>query len=63
MEKMRRRIERYRQIFNDKVISITMSFGICEFDGTMSLDDCVKKADASLYDAKKNGRNRTVSFK
>ncbi len=36
----------------------TASFGVAELGGTERLEDAVKRADAALYQAKENGRNR-----
>ena len=36
----------------------TASFGVAELGGSESLENAVKRADAALYQAKENGRNR-----
>ena len=41
--------------------SITASFGVAQLNGeTLSLRDAMERADRSLYQAKREGRNRTV---
>ncbi|MBL8062087.1 MAG: diguanylate cyclase [Anaerolineales bacterium] len=44
-------------------VSITVSIGICRAgDNTSSLDDLLHCADEALYEAKRTGRNRCVSY-
>ena len=59
-ECMRNAIEKTPIIYEDKMLSVTASFGICSIKTTenTSVDDLLKLADAKLYSAKKNGRNR-----
>lgn len=40
---------------------ITASIGICSLSGKRDLNDCIQRADALLYQAKAEGRNRAVS--
>lgn len=40
------------------VIKVTMSFGLHQYDTTMSMDKNISVADGYLYAAKHNGRNR-----
>lgn len=39
-------------------IATTISFGVHAYDGMLSVEDNIAQADACLYAAKKNGRNR-----
>jgi diguanylate cyclase (GGDEF)-like protein/PAS domain S-box-containing protein len=39
-------------------IPITTSIGICQYTNEKSISDLIEKADAALYKAKENGRNR-----
>ncbi|MEH6355644.1 MAG: GGDEF domain-containing protein [Marinobacter sp.] len=42
--------------------ALTVSIGVSFFDGEMSFDEVVDKADMALYEAKSLGRNRTEVF-
>ena len=42
-------------------IKVTMSFGLSEFDGELTLDKTIDLADQRLYKAKNSGRNKVVS--
>lgn len=50
---------------NEKVedgYPVTVSVGISEIDGTLNLEQMIKKVDEALYNAKEGGRNRIVSL-
>ena len=49
-------------IGGDRQIAITVSIGASELDAGESLDVAVELADAALYRAKADGRNRVVAF-
>ena len=51
--------ERIRSTIKEKT-GITISAGLAEFDGNMTFDQVVGKADEALYSAKNNGRDRYV---
>jgi diguanylate cyclase (GGDEF)-like protein len=42
---------------------VTVSIGITMSNGSHSLDDLTNQADGALYEAKKNGRNKTEFYK
>jgi GGDEF domain-containing protein len=42
--------------------ALTVSIGVSFFDGKMSFEEMVDKADIALYEAKDLGRNRTEVF-
>ncbi len=42
-------------------IRFTLSAGVCEATPTQSLDDALAEADAAMYAAKREGRDRTVA--
>lgn len=44
----------------DQNISATLSIGVASADGAQSLEELLARADAALYRAKKEGRNRVV---
>jgi len=60
MERIRESIENESLPEGGDRISITMTFGICQFDGTESFDSCIVKADKALYRGKRSGRNKVV---
>lgn len=60
-EQLRSRIESSDFLVEDKVLNITMSFGVSELDIENTLEQNVKIADERLYKAKREGRNRVVS--
>jgi diguanylate cyclase (GGDEF)-like protein len=51
--------ESFRQI--DPALRVTISLGCTEFRPNESLDAMIARADASMYEAKKRGRNTIVS--
>ena len=57
-------IDSIRINYEDKKISITMSFGIASLDPVDDVfkTDIVKKADHALYQAKNDGRNKCCLF-
>jgi len=59
-EKIRARIESEEHRYGSANLSITMSFGISRFFDGMDIDECIRFADAALYSAKENGRNRVM---
>ena len=42
-------------------LTVTCSFGVAEWDQGENIDQLLKRADASLYEAKAGGRNRVVT--
>jgi diguanylate cyclase (GGDEF)-like protein len=49
--------------FEDREMPVTVSVGVCSFSaGCMDADALLKHADAALYRAKEQGRNRFVVF-
>ncbi|MBU2977438.1 sensor domain-containing diguanylate cyclase [Alteromonas sp. C1M14] len=46
---------------NDVEVTITASFGVCEINENVSLDQALTLADNALYEAKHLGRNTVVS--
>ncbi len=50
-------IENYRFTVNT---TVTISAGLCEFNGQENIEDMIKNADEKLYEAKRQGRNSVV---
>jgi diguanylate cyclase (GGDEF)-like protein len=60
-ERLRQVSEQLRIEARDSAVKITISVGVSEFADTgTSIEDVLKRADACLYEAKRNGRNRVV---
>ncbi len=56
-ERLRKEIE--HTLFKD-VGHITISLGLAQYNGSESIESFIKKADDSMYEAKKQGKNRVV---
>ena len=59
-ERIRRIVEESVCHFEDLDIKVTMSFGCTQIDPIKSIEDNINDADAKLYTAKENGRNRVI---
>ncbi|NRA45294.1 MAG: sensor domain-containing diguanylate cyclase [Oligoflexales bacterium] len=63
-EKLREAVAAYSYVFNKTTIPVTISLGLAEVDiATDSGETAIARADAALYHAKKNGRNRVSTHK
>jgi len=64
-ERLRKSIESLKIIYDERSISVTMSFGIASFEKDRDIDVAgfIKMADEALYDAKNTGRNKCCSYK
>jgi len=62
VERIRKEFESAKFTFGNSTTSVTASFGIAGFCGGKppELDTLVSRADAALYVAKRNGRNKLV---
>lgn len=60
-EAVRCAIESNSVVYDGESLSVTMSFGLCEFKSGIDLDECIRRADQALYHAKESGRNRCVA--
>jgi len=60
-ERLRQSIEDLVVEHKDTRVQITVSIGIAEWDAEMTYEDLLESADAALYRAKAEGRNRVVS--
>ncbi|MCB2226610.1 MAG: GGDEF domain-containing protein [Desulfarculaceae bacterium] len=61
-ERLRRRIEQEAFPELDGDLRVTISIGVAEYQPNETVDDVLKRADQALYEAKRSGRNRTVSI-
>jgi len=43
--------------FKGHRLSITITFGVCIYNGVMDIDTCIKRADEALYNGKHQGKN------
>ena len=62
MERFRSEIANNCQAVGDKLLSITLSVGICYIMEEESADQILRKADKALYLAKQNGRNMVCMY-
>jgi len=62
MERFRSEIAKNHQAVGDRLLSITLSIGICYIMEEESSDQILRKADKALYLAKQNGRNMVCMY-
>ncbi len=62
LEEIRNTISERVYKHNGSEFSVTITFGVCKVDGSIEMDDNIKKADIALYYGKSNGRNRVVRY-
>ena len=64
-ERLRKSIESQKIVYQERSISITMSFGIASLESNRAIDvdGLIKMADEALYDAKNTGRNKCCHYK
>lgn len=60
-EKIRKVVSEYQFSCNSVNISVTMTFGISEYNHKNDVDESIKIADRLLYTGKENGRNCVVT--
>jgi len=60
MSKLLHLIEKYEFCYEGTPISVTMTFGIEEYDENLGTDRVISKADEKLYMGKEQGRNRVI---
>ena len=56
-EEIRKKIQDARFTFNETQFAVTITLGLCEFNGSCDMDGCIKKADLALYEGKRKGKN------
>jgi len=60
-ESVRKKIEDYPFTYSSKKIPVTATFGVSQYDESLSVDECIKLSDDALYEGKESGRNRVVT--
>jgi diguanylate cyclase (GGDEF)-like protein len=59
-EKLRLAVSNIELTYQDKLLQVTVSLGVCEYNQQGEYKDMVKQADLGLYKAKETGRNKVV---
>ena len=60
-EKLRSVVAESHFVYQEHVISLTLTFGVAAFTEDMSgVDDCIGAADDAMYSGKEGGRNRVL---
>ncbi|TQV87331.1 sensor domain-containing diguanylate cyclase [Aliikangiella coralliicola] len=63
-EKIRNNVEQMEFMFNEQIIPVTVSIGLCcEIPEGETYEEHLRQADEALYQAKTNGRNRVEMAK
>jgi diguanylate cyclase len=60
-ESFRRAISELKTFADNTVVSVTSSLGVAEWEIGDTPDSLLRRADLSLYEAKRAGRNRVVA--
>ena len=60
METLRKAVESYEFVYEDKKIDVTITIGFAEKKDTASIDQWIRKADEKLYYGKNNGKNVVI---
>lgn len=53
-------IKTMESVYEDRVLNVTMTFGVTDGDTQANIDDIIKKADQALYEGKETGRDKVV---
>jgi diguanylate cyclase (GGDEF)-like protein len=59
-EKIRTDMEHQRHRCIDDDVPITVTAGVCVYDGSCAIEECIRRADEALYKGKIQGRNQVV---
>ena len=60
LDTLRKKIKNHVFTFGEQEISVTMTFGLTEYDFSGNIDKTIKEADEKLYRGKTGGRDRVV---
>lgn len=61
-DKLRKRVEDYEFIYNNRHIDVKISLGGCCLDKNSTLINCLESADRALYRSKDEGRNKVILY-
>ena len=56
-ERLRSKVAAEKIVFGREELSVTMSFGVGEFDPLFSIEENIDRIDKEMYKAKKSGKN------
>ncbi|MCU0820971.1 MAG: diguanylate cyclase [Spirochaetes bacterium] len=62
-ERIREEIDVHEIKWKGMPIHVTMSFGVCQYEDSITVDDCIRMADEGLYRAKFEGKNKVRTIK
>ncbi len=60
LEKVRKKVESFPFVYQDRRIHITLTVGYARYRSGMTIDDWINAADKKLYEGKKAGKNRVI---
>jgi diguanylate cyclase (GGDEF)-like protein len=60
-EKIRRLASERSWTFEGHALKVTLTIGVCAFDGGGDMNDLLRRADEALYEGKASGRNTVVA--
>ncbi len=60
-EKLRKSVQDTTVIYKETKVSITMTFGVSEYNSNVDIEEAVGSTDRALYEGKRKGRNCVVA--
>ena len=61
-EKIRKKVEKNIIRYKKSNVLATMTFGICTFTRSLTVEECIRRADKALYAGKKTGKNCSTVY-